>query len=361
MNCHAEGQSGLTSFRLVPAEATLGALSHRSRPASGRNIQPRTMRMGADMGDSLLYAIGRARMQGSAKTRYQHRAEAARFVRDLRAAGHGVQSWRSISNKHVAAVVEIWVAKGLTNATMKEYLSGVRAVARAYGNGNLRETNDFRAADGSLLVGPRLSIDNRNRAVPEAVYVAALAKLRSGTEDERRLAVHVALMRTGGLRHEESRKLNPRRCLLADGRVFLSDGTKGGRERMIFAPSPAFLSAINDARRIVSRHGNLMPDGTTERAWEKMAYAMACAAGISIAACGASLHGLRHAYAQERYVGITGFRCASAGGTLAEATEIAGTAWRQLDSDARLLIKSELGHGPDRDDVVARYLGARFR
>lgn len=313
------------------------------------------------MGDQLMYAIGRARMQGSAKTRYQHRAEACRFVRDLRAAGHGVQSWRNIGNKHVAAVIERWRARGIGNATMKEYLSGVRAVARAYGNDTIRTTNDFRAADGSLLIRPRVGVDNCNRAVPETVYAAALEVLRGGTEDEQRFGIHLMLMRLGGLRHEEARKLNPYRCLLADGRVFISDGTKGGRERMISAPSPAFLSAINEARRIVSRHGNLMPDGTTERAWEKMAYAMARAAGISKAVCGASLHGLRHAYAQERYAGITGFRSASAGGTLAEATEIAGTAWRQLDSDARLLIKSELGHGPDRDDVVARYLGSRFR
>lgn len=258
-------------------------------------------------------------------------------------------------------MVGTWKARGLGNATIKEYLSGVRVVARAYGNTGIRSSNDFRAPDGTLLVGPRISVDNHNRAVPEAVYASALARLRGGSEDERRLAVHVALMRTGGLRHEESRKLNPSRCLLADGRVFVSDGTKGGRERMISAPSPAFLAAISDARQVVSRHGNLMPDGVSERQWEKKAYAMAHAVGVAKAMCGASLHGLRHAYAQERYAGITGFPCASAGGTLAEAVLATGVGWRQLDRDARLVIKAELGHGPDRDDVVARYLGARFR
>ena len=175
------------------------------------------MRMGADMGDSLLYAIGRARMQGSAKTRYQHRAEATRFVNELRAVGFGVQSWKNITNRHMAAVVVRWRDRGLTNSTLKEYLSGVRAVARAYGNGNLRETNDFRAADGSLLIGPRVGVDNINRAVPEKVYASALEALRGGTEDEQRFGIHLLLMRLGGLRHEEARKLNPFRCLLADG------------------------------------------------------------------------------------------------------------------------------------------------
>jgi integrase len=258
-------------------------------------------------------------------------------------------------------VVGTWQARGLTNATIKEYLSGVRVVARSYGNTNIRSTNDFRATDGSLLVGPRISVDNHNRSVPDAVYAVALGQLQDGTEDERRFAIHLRLMRTGGLRHEESRKLNPSRCLLADGRVFISDGTKGGRERMISEPSPAFLAAIHDAQRYVSRYGNLMPDSSNERQWEKKAYTMAHAAGISKASCGASLHGLRHAYAQERYERIAGFRCAAAGGTIMEAINLAGADWRKLDQDARLLIKAELGHGPDRDDVVARYLGARFK
>lgn len=31
---------------------------------------------------------------------------------------------------------------------------------------------------------------------------------------------------------------------------------------------------------------------------------------------------------------------------------------RKVDKDARLIIKSELGHGPDRDDVVSQYVGS---
>ena len=37
---------------------------------------------------------------------------------------------------------------------------------------------------------------------------------------------------------------------------------------------------------------------------------------------------------------------------------IAGEGWRKLNQDARQIIKAELGHGPDRDDVVSQYLGA---
>ena len=77
--------------------------------------------------------------------------------------------------------------------------------------------------------------------------------------------------------------------------------------------------------------------------------------------CGASSHGCRHAYAQDRFESITGFKAPCKFETKAEfrqnAENIAGKEWRKLNQDARQIIKAELGHGPDRDDVVSQYLG----
>ena len=64
------------------------------------------------------------------------------------------------------------------------------------------------------------------------------------------------------------------------------------------------------------------------------------------------LHGLRHAYAQERYQELTG-RVAPAAG---------GKPWKELtpqekleDSRARVTISEELGHG--REDILRVYCG----
>ena len=38
--------------------------------------------------------------------------------------------------------------------------------------------------------------------------------------------------------------------------------------------------------------------------------------------------------------------------------KIADQEWRKLNQDARQIVKAELGHGPERDDVVSQYLGA---
>ena len=84
--------------------------------------------------DKLINGVNRCNLSGSYKTQYNHRLEATRFVEQLRKNGYGVQRWQNVTNKHVASVVNSWKEQGLSNKTIKEYLSGVRAIASAYGN-----------------------------------------------------------------------------------------------------------------------------------------------------------------------------------------------------------------------------------
>jgi hypothetical protein len=101
----------------------------------------------------------------------------------------------------------------------------------------------------------------------------------------------------------------------------------------------------------------------TERQWERHFYQTLHLHGLSQNSCGASSHGLRHAYAQGRYEQITGFapRCKfeSYESFRASAERTAGDDWSKPDEDARQIIKAELGHGPNRDDVMAQYLGSK--
>jgi hypothetical protein len=64
------------------------------------------------------------------------------------------------------------------------------------------------------------------------------------------------------------------------------------------------------------------------------------------------MHGLRHAYAQQRYQELTGWPAPHAGGpTKAKLSE----AQRRRDHEARLTISKELGHV--REQITAVYLG----
>ncbi len=97
--------------------------------------------------------------------------------------------------------------------------------------------------------------------------------------------------------------------------------------------------------------------------WERQFYKTIRLHGLSHNSCGASSHGLRHAYAHARYEQIIGFapRCKfeSRESFCGNAQATAGDDWSKADQDARQIIKAELGHGPDRDDVMAQYLGSK--
>jgi hypothetical protein len=64
------------------------------------------------------------------------------------------------------------------------------------------------------------------------------------------------------------------------------------------------------------------------------------------------LHGLRHAYAQQRYEELTGWKAPAAGGP---TSKILTPEQRDEDREARLIISKELGH--EREQITAVYLG----
>lgn len=309
--------------------------------------------------DNLLHQAARALAHsGSYKTRYNHSVEVKRFVKILRAKGFGVKKWEKVTNKHVRAVVSQWKSQGLKPATLKEYLSGVRTVARYYGNDRIAATN------AAFRIANRVYVSSEDKSLPDHVYNAAIALLKESTDPtDHRVAAQMQLQRELGLRKEESFKFSARRDVQADGRVLVAGGTKGGRERVILVVSDKGREAIEYARQVGDgRHGNTMPREKSERQWESLYYRSLARMGLTKSKAGASSHGLRHAYAQERYRQITGFECRAKFGSQEEfraaARNAAGADWARLDHDARQILKPEMGHGPDRKDVVSQYLGS---
>jgi hypothetical protein len=64
------------------------------------------------------------------------------------------------------------------------------------------------------------------------------------------------------------------------------------------------------------------------------------------------MHGLRHAYAQNRYEELTGWRSPAAGGPTVKTLT---PEQKRIDQQARLTISLELGH--ERPQIVAVYCG----
>jgi len=294
--------------------------------------------------------------QGSTKTRHNHIKEARRFVNTIRRLGYGVQRWKNITNKHVHEAVIRWQQEGLKVATIKEYLSGVRTVCRIYGNDRIAADNE------RFGVAKRVLVDNRDKSLPQDVFDRVVAELKSSDKiDDHRVAAQLQLQRYLGLRTEEACKVNGNQALLADGRVFIQHGTKGGRERVLSEVTSKGMEAIKFAMAISGKR-NLIPQNLYEKQWIQKYYRTIRNRGISKKVCGASSHGCRHAYAQERYESLTGFKAPckfkSKAAFRKNAEKIAGQRWRKLNQDARQMLKAEFGHGPDRDDVVSQYLGS---
>jgi site-specific recombinase XerD len=259
--------------------------------------------------DSLKWGIGRANLSGSGKTQRNNRVQASCFVDTLRECGFGVQKWTNLTNAHVQAVVNAWLEEGKKTGTIKTYLSSVREVARAFGNDRLSVRNS------DFGIARRVYADNIDKSVPQDAFDQAIHKLRAHGEPLRTWAATlIELQREFGLRKEESMKLDLKNDFDETSRtLWVRYGTKGGLPRLLENLSDKQVVLLRQAMTYSShdpvKRGktNLLPHGLTESQAEDRLYYRARWAGLSKRACGASLHGNRHARGQEIYKAKTGF------------------------------------------------------
>lgn len=320
------------------------------------------------MGDLLKHQAHQAKTGGSFKTQHNTLVGALKFVDTLREAGIGVQKWSNVHNGHVAEAVEIWQQKGLSSGTIKNYLSAVRETCRAWGNERIRENN---ASFG--VVHERLSKDEQKAdlSVTRQDYERILAKLdglgNQGDTLAKLVGAQVRLMANLGLRGEEARKFEPAKDVLQNGDIRIAHGAKNGRERTIEAKyvTREMREAIEHARAASKEAGNgknllMRGDSGVERKMVQRIYRLYRKLGLTKNHLGTG-HGFRHGFVQRFYEKQTGV---SAPCKFQSRTDFRqamwnrhGDNWKKIDQDARLLLKSMIGHGPDRNTVMNTYLG----
>ena len=121
--------------------------------------------------------------------------------------------------------------------------------------------------------------------------------------------------------------------------------TKGGRERSIPIRTEAQRNLLERVKQLTDR-GSLIPREKTYVNHMRTYKRQIAAAGLE------KLHGLRHAYAQERYKELTGWAAPAAGGP---SRDQMNEEQKALDHDARMTISRELGH--HREIITRVYLG----
>ena len=265
------------------------------------------------------------------------------------AKGQGIKRMEKIDKADVVrygtGLAERVQAGEMEESTAQNYVSAVNVVMEiARGD---RAVSASPTADCGI--GRRTGIATASRAVGEAEHREALERLSE------RLGAILELERYLGLRFKETALLDASTALktaLAERRVRIADGTKGGRPRIVSIVRTAQVEALARAAAVQDGRSMVPKDA------RYVDFQRACYCEHS------GWHGERHAYAQARYEALVGAPCPVAAGVghgkahhafLAERLGLSLAQARAWDRENRRIVAEELGHG--RIGITNAYLG----
>lgn len=279
-----------------------------------------------------LMQMCRRNRDGSHATQYQRGRALRAMSQDLKTMGFRNMRADSLKPKHVTALVDHWKSQERSEGTIKNRLAFVRWWAEKVNKASVVPKDNV-----LLGVDNRTHVTNIDRSVDLDQRLQAI--------EDPRIRASLELQRAFGLRREESLKIQPVGADRTDRLVLKASWTKGGRAREIPIRTAAQRTTLDRAHQ-VARSGSLIPSGLSYVQHLKVYERKVVDAGFS------RLHGLRHAYAQQRYQEMTGRAAPAAGGCRSGDLT---PAQKKQDREARLAISAELGHA--REEVTAVYLG----
>lgn len=240
---------------------------------------------------------------------------------------------RSLRPKHVEALVSHWQRTSLSVGTIKNRMSALRWWAEKTGRQNV------------------IARGNDHYGIPERAFVNTESKAREvdgaalGQIRDAHVRISLELQQAFGLRREEAIKLQPAYADHGDRLVLKDSWTKGGKAREVPIRTEVQRAVLDRAHELAG-HGSLIPADRNYRQQLRVYERQTANAGLS------KLHGLRHAYAQTRFLELTGWKAPAAGGP---TTSVLTAEQRAIDRTARLVISQELGH--EREQITTVYLG----
>jgi len=240
-----------------------------------------------------------------------------------------------LKGRHVNRLLALWREQGLSPATLRNRLSVLRWWAAKVDRAGV------------------LPKSNAVYGIPNRQTVARTSKARELPPDtlarigDPYVRMSLALQRAFGLRREECIKLRPHQADQGDRLVLQGSWCKGGRPREVPIRTAAQREVLERAKSLVKlQTAALIP--AEKRYVEQLRRYEHWTGRVGLN----KMHGLRHAYAQDRFLELTGFACPAAGGP---TRELLTPAQHAADYDARVIISDELGHS--REAITAAYLG----
>ena len=280
-----------------------------------------------------LVQLQKGQRDGSHGTRRDRKYALAQMAHTLHEDGYRGLRARSLKGKHIEALVRDWFRRGLAHGTMANRMAFVRWWADEVGKPNIVKSN----AEYGIVKDKGRVLDGTKRRDLVAEKLALVK------DDHVRMALR--LQAAFGLRREEAIKFAPSYVDRGDHVAVKASTAKGGRARDVPVLKDGQRALLDEARRLAGGGAMIPPD--RNYAEQKRVYMdQTKAAGLD------NMHGLRHAYALDRYEDITGWKAPAAGGPPRHTLK--GEKVR-IDTAARLQVSFELGHG--RIEVSRNYLG----
>ncbi len=237
----------------------------------------------------------------SRKTRRERRGNLRLIFAELRQLGYRLESPTHLKPKHVQALCSHWLGKGLATKTVHGLFSNLRAFCRWIGKDGMVE-------DISVYAGGREHLQRKTAATEDLSWEASGIDVEEFLANAKlldsRLGVMLEFQRFFGLRAKESIEIRPWRAIaLGNDHLYVTDGTKGGRHRMIPIRSDRQRRIIEAAKQLVGNRLNAQlrwPDTTWRQAQSHFYYLMG-QLGATREQLGITAHGLRHGYLQDEY------------------------------------------------------------
>ncbi len=280
-----------------------------------------------------LKQLCRHNREGSYGTQVRRERELTLMANQLHEIGFRGMNSHSLKPKHVEGLVRHWLEKEVAAGTIKNRMSAFRWWARKVNRQNVvARSNDHYG------IPNRQFVTNISKA--KSVLEADLAKVR-----DEHVRVSLALQQAFGLRREGAIKFIPSYADQGDHLVLKPSWTKGGKARVIPVRTENQREVLNRAHRLAGK-GSLIPGNRNYRQQLRIYEGHTLRAGLS------KMHGLRHAYAQQRFKELTGWKSPAAGGPSSKSLT---REQKDQNHQARLIISHELGH--EREQITAVYLG----
>jgi integrase len=280
----------------------------------------------------------------SALTREQRGARLFHCFCELHALGYQLDDPRNLGHRHIQALVDAWLAAGKSAATIQVKLSHLRVFATWVGKPGLVRAPGHYVRDAARVKRTYAAQRDASWSTQKVDPVGVILTVRA---IDPFVANQLLAEFAFGLRVKEAVMLRPWRADQG-GALAVSDGTKGGRPRLVPLRDQQQRCVLDHLKRCVKHKNQSLADPvlTLKQAMTRY-YSVMRAAQINRKGLGVTSHGLRKEFTTRLYRELTGVAPPIQGGQPID---------RLIDREARLQIVEHVGH--TREQIGTAYLGS---